>query len=96
MRTEQEAAIQRVQEMEQLFDDLLEVWATSPAAFRTDDAIRQKWSRLTAYYDSPQWQTDYHLDEQGVFPQGMKRGILSEDGFYNFLCDVEAFLRAEE
>ena len=32
---------------------------------------------------------DYQLDEQGLFPPGLKRGVLSEDGVYNFLTELE-------
>ena len=88
-----EQAILRVQEMESAFDRLQQAWAENPQVFRTDGEICHMLQTVTAYYESPRWQADYRLDEEGAFPAGMKRGILSEDEFYNFLCDVEAYLR---
>ena len=67
-------AILRIREMESRFDRLL---ADSP---EPDDL-----SVLLDYYENGQWLQDYRLDEQGLLPSDLKRGILSEDGFYNYL-----------
>ena len=67
-------AILRIREMESRFDRLL---ADSP---ESDDL-----SVLLDYYENGQWLRDYRLDEQGLLPSDLKRGILSEDGFYNYL-----------
>ena len=66
--------ISRIREMETRFDRLL---ANSP---EPDDL-----SILLDYYENGQWLLDYRLDEQGLLPSDLKRGILSEDGFYNYL-----------
>ena len=42
---------------------------------------------LMAYYDSGQWRQDYEADEAGVFPPELKRGVLSQDGLWNLICD---------
>ena len=60
--------------METRFDRLL---ADSP---EPDDL-----SILLDYYENGQWLRDYRMDEQGLLPSDLKRGILSEDGFYNYL-----------
>ncbi|MBR4990386.1 MAG: DUF4298 domain-containing protein [Oscillospiraceae bacterium] len=67
-------AILRIREMEARFDRLL---ADSP---EPDDL-----SVLLDYYENGQWLRDYRLDEQGLLPSDLKRGILSEDGFYSYL-----------
>ena len=67
-------AILRIREMETRFDRLL---ADSP---EPDDL-----SILLDYYENGQWLRDYRMDEQGLLPSDLKRGILSEDGFYNYL-----------
>ena len=41
--------------------------------------------KLEEYYASPQWKKDFAMDEAGVFPAELKRGVLSEDGIYNIL-----------
>lgn len=48
---------------------------------------------LTDYMDSGDWLADYTADEQGRIPQGMKRGVLSQDGLYDLICDWEAAVR---
>ncbi|TWS95268.1 MULTISPECIES: DUF4298 domain-containing protein [unclassified Streptococcus] len=41
---------------------------------------------LFAYYQSPEWFEHFALDEQGKLPVDLPRGVLSEDGIYNFLA----------
>jgi hypothetical protein len=41
--------------------------------------------KLSDYYGSKQWRKDLESDEQGLFPDDLKRGVLSEDGIYNML-----------
>ena len=41
--------------------------------------------KLEEYYASPQWKKDFAMDEAGLFPAELKRGVLSEDGIYNIL-----------
>ena len=67
-------AILRIREMETRFDRLL---ADSPEP--------EDLSILLDYYENGQWLRDYRMDEQGLLPSDLKRGILSEDGFYNYL-----------
>ena len=40
---------------------------------------------LEAYYTSPEWKEDYEADEAGLLPEGLKRGVLSEDGISDLL-----------
>ena len=69
-------AIRRIQYMEELFDAL--------QADLSPDALRV----LMQYYESGQWLEDYQLDEQGLLPPGLKRGVLSQDAVYNFLMEI--------
>ncbi|MBR1641078.1 MAG: DUF4298 domain-containing protein [Butyrivibrio sp.] len=41
--------------------------------------------KLSDYYGSKQWRKDFQADEQGLYPEDLKRGVLSEDGVYNLL-----------
>lgn len=45
---------------------------------------------LKEYMKSGQWQKDYEADEAGLVPAHLQRGVLSQDGLYNLLADVEA------
>lgn len=80
--------MERIQRMERLFDDVR-------AAKELDAEMRMKVQMLGAYMDSGQWLQDYHLDELGLLPPEMKRGVLSEDGLYNLLADVREKEREE-
>ncbi len=81
-----QAAIARVREMEALFDRLSAAAERSPET-RTDSAGAGEAAEiLAAYLDSGDWLRDYELDEAGLFPAGMKRGVLSQDGLYDLLA----------
>lgn len=71
----------RIAEMEAAFDRA----STLPM----EDDLRA----LTAYMDSGDWLKDYTADEQGRIPKDMKRGVLSQDGLYNLVCEWEAARR---
>lgn len=51
--------------------------------------IKQKVIALKQYQESGQWLRDFESDERGELPLDLKRGVLSEDGLYNLLIDVE-------
>ena len=85
----------RVREMESVFDRatalLKEIENIEAKAKKTRTAgkLRQELQTaiagLEAYYESPLWKADFAADEDGKFPAGMKRGVLSEDGVYDLL-----------
>ena len=72
--------IGRIVAMEELF-------TRASATAQPDDRDMQA---LAAYMDSGDWLQDYTADEQGLLPPGMKRGVLSQDGLYDLICDWEA------
>ena len=93
MNTEElEYAIKRIEHMEKMFDEV-------QAAFKSDnnffenESFERKISLLTQYMESGQWLRDYSLDEKGELPKDLKRGILSEDGLYNFISDIDTAKR---
>ncbi len=43
---------------------------------------------LATYYESPDWMEDYDADGRGEVPRDMKRGVLSQDGLWELLCDA--------
>lgn len=57
----------------------LDAYAEAQAAIRA----------LSAYYGSDEWKKDFADDEQGLLPQDLKRGVLSEDGIWNVLDDCQ-------
>ena len=76
-------AIVRIRQMERCFDSLLE-------SVNSDAPMDQKkLKKLLAYYENGLWLRDYHLDEAGLLPAWLKRGVLSEDGVWNLLSGID-------
>lgn len=80
--------IKRIERMEMYFDILQNVSKTYP------DVTNELWftellDKVTEYYESKLWSEDYEADENGFLPEALKRGILSQDGFYNFITSLE-------
>ena len=80
--------IARVEQMEAYFDQLQEA-GRDPARSLSEPACAQMLKALKAYYEGGQWLRDYELDERGILPQTLKRGVLSQDGVYNLLAAIE-------
>lgn len=47
--------------------------------------VRRQLSTLQTYMSSGQWLRDYEADERGELPEGLKRGVLSQDALYDLL-----------
>ena len=69
-----EEAVARIRRMEALFDALL-------AGSAPEGAVEV----LTDYCKGGLWLHDYELDEAGLLPPELKRGVLSQDGVYDLL-----------
>lgn len=67
---------ERVRYMESLYDK-----AIAGKAAKGEIKILDK-------YLSDGFKGDFEADEKGMFPQELKRGVLSEDGLYNLLEDL--------
>ncbi len=76
----------RVSRMEKYFNEV-------SAAFEKHNIkskrIQRKIRLLEKYQTSGLWLKDYECDERGELPKDLKRGVLSEDGLYNLLCDIK-------
>lgn len=83
-------AISRIIKMEKIFDDLKFSFEKSKEEFYKNKNLQKKLKVLTNYYENGKWLKDYQLDEENLLPKTLKRGILSQDGIYNFLSEVES------
>jgi ribosomal-protein-alanine N-acetyltransferase len=95
LKSDVEAVIKRVREMEDLFDQLSMIAENDDeTAMQTED-VRKAARRLARYLDSGLWLKDYQLDELGLLPKDLKRGVLSQDGLYDLLDEpaVKALLK---
>ena len=83
-------SIDRIRRMEAIFDELsIEVREDPPK-------INKEMLRiLVNYYENGDWLHDYELDEAGLLPFDLKRGVLSEDGVYNLLEEIRETFQTE-
>ncbi len=79
----------RIMQMEQYFDEIKKAVEQDAGAVFKDKDLQEKWKALLAYYEGGQWLKDYESDERGELPPGLKRGVLSQDGVYNLLSEIE-------
>ena len=87
-QAQRQEAAERVQRMEACFDHLRLAVQADPSA-RQEAWFREELRKLLEYYEGGQWLQDFQLDEAGGLPAQLKRGVLSEDGVYNFLASLE-------
>jgi hypothetical protein len=84
--------INRIKNMESVFDFLQKMVKEKSVSVCSEDWFRIHLNNLLDYYENGLWLADYELDENGMIPSDLKRGILSQDGFYNFLTDINEYL----
>jgi hypothetical protein len=80
--------IERISNMESLFDKSEEVVKRLESALEDFAKIENDIAKLKAYYDKD-WRKDFEADEAGKLPKDLKRGVLSEDGLYDLLTDYQ-------
>ena len=85
--------IRRVRAMEEDYNAVAEAVKALEEAVAGFEEVACRLQRLSEYMDSGQWRRDFEADEARLLPSDLPRGVLSEDGLYNLLEDVEA-LRA--
>lgn len=84
--------IERIQHMEQILNEAKDAVQALTSALERYQALKPRMVELTAYYSSPQWMKDYEDDEAGRLPEGMARGVLSEDAVYNLLYEQRVLM----
>ncbi len=77
--------IERIMRMEQHLDVVKAAVCSLNAALDQWEAALPSYAALSEYYSSAQWRLDFADDEAGRWPQGLRRGVLSEDGAWNAL-----------
>ena len=86
----QQEAIDRIKKMEKCFDMLTIAEQDNPDSLIENTSLRLCLCILIHYYENGQWLQDYELDEKGLLPQNLKRGVLSQDAVYNFLDRIKS------
>ena len=79
--------IERIKTMEQHLGRASQAVMKLSAALDDYAEVLTSIRELEKYYGSDDWKQDFADDEQGLLPQDLKRGVLSEDGIWNVLTD---------
>lgn len=82
----------RIMDMEVRFDKVKAALAELEKAEENLNNLSDDIDLLRDYYESGKWKKDFAADEQGKIPQDIKRGVLSEDGLWNLLDEVDSRL----
>ena len=82
----------RIEEMESRYVRVKAVLEEIKASEKKLSNLTDDIEALREYYESGKWQKDFEADEQGKLPVSLKRGILSEDGLYDMLDEIETHL----
>ena len=85
-----EEAVNRILQMEQLFDQVTDAIHHAPQTLHTPSA-QTAVRTLSEYLSGGDWLNDYELDAQRRLPPTLKRGVLSQDGLYSLLQRVAEF-----
>lgn len=79
--------IERIEKMEKCLDESVKAIRDLCAALERYEASFASLKKLSDYYGSTLWMKDFEDDEAGKLPEGLKRGVLSEDTVYDLLTD---------
>ena len=75
----------RIAHYEQIMDRIIRVIEQDGITPVVYESVLPELEELEAYYTGPEWQEDYAADEAGLLPEGLKRGVLSQDGISDLL-----------
>jgi hypothetical protein len=79
--------IKRIEEMEKCLNVSAAAIGKLSAALEEYEAAQKSWKKLSDYYGSTRWMSDYEADEAGKLPADLKRGVLSEDAVYDLIIE---------
>lgn len=85
--------LERIRRMENLLDDASKAVIQLSRALDDYTSAQSAIRELEAYYGSKDWKQDFSLDEKGLLPKDLKRGVLSEDGIWNVLSENSALMK---
>ena len=83
---------ERIKKMESYLDEAGTAIAELAEAMDRYEKTESKYYKLEDYYGSKKWMDDFEADEAGKLPDGLKRGVLSEDAVYDLITDHRALM----
>ncbi len=87
--------IRRITEMEKRYDRISHVLHAAGVCPDRLDSIRNDIQALSEYYEGSLWREEFEVDEAGLLPPDLKRGVLSEDGVYNLLSEYDTMRKQD-
>lgn len=83
---------ERVLLMEDRYNEVMRVLAALDEAVAEYEDFKSELDVLKDYMESGQWKADFEADEDGLIPENLSRGVLSEDGLCNLLDDADKII----
>ena len=80
-----EKAVERIRSFETLLSACTEDVQRFETLLEEYRSIQGRIRSLTEYYGSEEWYSDRALDEEGLLPKNLPRGVLSEDPVYDVI-----------
>lgn len=84
--------IRRITLMENQLNSGIEAVAELKAALDNYEKVSKQIDLLFQYYGSATWFKDFDDDRAGKLPEDLNRGVLSEDGIFNFMTENRELL----
>ena len=94
-KTEIQERIRRIIEMENRCDRISHVLHAAEVCPDHLDSIRDDIRALSEYYEGSLWREDFEVDEAGLLPPDLKRGVLSEDAVYDLLSEYDTLRKQD-
>ena len=87
MNVDRENAVRtdRIAHYEGIMDRIIRIAGLDGVTPGVYASVLPELKELEAYYTSPEWKEDYEADEAGLLPDGLKRGVFSQDGISDLL-----------
>ena len=82
--------LKRIAYMETILNEASSAVEALHSALARYEEMMPRIRELEAYYTGPQWMRDYEDDCAGRLPDGLLRGVLSEDAVHDLLCRTDA------
>ena len=81
--------IERIEQMEDRLNRAMDAAREMETALEHYEAVQEDIRILNEYLGSEKWKADFAADEDGLLPDDLKRGVLSEDGIWNLLEELQ-------
>ena len=85
--------IKRIKKYERIYGKALSSLKRYNDAAERLERLTPELKELISYYESEDCKADFEADEKGKLPPDLKRGVLSEDGVYNMLEELDEVMK---